>query len=93
MSELLDDSLSLLGLARHLRPGGLHCPRCGSTARRLSRDPGHFAASSGRACEGYDTLRAGTIFEIRTPLIRRGGAPISGKGTGPRPMLGPPASV
>jgi transposase-like protein len=62
ITELLDDSMSLLWLERHLHPGGLHCPRCGSTARRLFRAQGHFPAYRCRACEGYYTLLTGTVF-------------------------------
>jgi transposase-like protein len=62
MTELLDDSFSLMWLERHLHPGGLPCPRCGSTARRLFRVQGHFPAYRCRACDGYDTLLTGTVF-------------------------------
>ncbi len=62
ITELLDDSLSLIWLERHLHPGGLHCPRCGSTARRLFREQRHFPAYRCRACEGYYTLLTGTVF-------------------------------
>ena len=60
--ELLDDSVSLIWLARHLHPGGLHCPRCGSTARRFFRAQDHFPAYRCRACEGYSTLLTATVF-------------------------------
>jgi transposase-like protein len=63
ITELLDDSLSLIWLERHLHPGGLQCPRCGSTARRLFRDQGHFPAYRCRTCTGYCTLLTGTVFE------------------------------
>ena len=49
ITELLDDSLSLTWLERHLHPGGLHCLRCGSMARRLFRDQGYFPAYRCRA--------------------------------------------
>ena len=62
ITELLDDSMSLMWLERHLHPGGLHCPRCGSTARRLFRTQGHFPAYRCRACEGYYTVLTGTVF-------------------------------
>jgi transposase-like protein len=62
IAELLDDSVSLLWLERHLHPGGLRCPRCGSMARRLFRAQGHFPAYRCRACEGYYTLLTGTVF-------------------------------
>src|ERR671938_978217 len=62
ITELLDDGTSQIWLERHLHPEGLHCPRCGSTARRLFRDQGHFPAYRGRACDGYYTLLTGTVF-------------------------------
>ena len=62
ITELLDDSLSLMWLERHLHPDGLDCPHCGSTARRLFRDQGHFPAYRCRACDGYYTLLTGTVF-------------------------------
>src|SRR5687768_2406380 len=62
IGELMDDSICMLWLERHLHPGGLHCPRCGSTARRLFRNQGHFPAYRCRACEGYYTLLTGTVF-------------------------------
>ena len=49
ISARLDDRLSLTGLGRHLHPGGLQCPRCGRTARRLFRDQGHAPAYRCRA--------------------------------------------
>lgn len=63
IAELLDDSVSLMWLERHLHPDGLHCPRCGSTARRLFRAQGHFPAYRCRTCDGYYTLLTGTVFE------------------------------
>jgi transposase-like protein len=63
ITELLDDSLSLLWLERHLHPDGLQCPRCESTARRLFRAQGHFPAYRCRAYDGYYTLLTGTVFE------------------------------
>ena len=62
ITELLDDSVSLMWLERHLHPDGWHCPRCGSTARRLFRVQGHFPAYRCRACQSYDTLLTGTVF-------------------------------
>src|ERR671914_2038492 len=62
MTELLDDSVSLMWLERHLHPDGLHCPRCGSTARRLFRAQGYFPAYRCRACDAYYTLLTGTVF-------------------------------
>src|SRR4029450_4371657 len=63
ITELLDDSVSLMWLERHLHPDGLHCPRCGRTARRLFRAQGHFPAYRCRVCDGYYTLLTGTVFE------------------------------
>jgi len=63
ITELLDDSLCLLWLERYLHPNGLQCPHCGSTARRLFRDQGHFPAYRCRGCDGYYTLLTGTLFE------------------------------
>lgn len=62
ITELLDDSVSLMWLEQHLHPGGLHCPRCGNTARRLFRAQGHFPAYRCRACEAYYTLLTETVF-------------------------------
>jgi hypothetical protein len=62
ITELLDDSFSLTWLERHLHPDGLHCPCCGSAARRLFRAQGHVPAYRCRACEGYDPLLTGTVF-------------------------------
>jgi transposase-like protein len=62
ITELLDESFSLMWLERHLHPGGLQCPRCRSTARRLFRAQGSFPAYRCRACDGYYTLLTGTIF-------------------------------
>jgi hypothetical protein len=31
ITELLDDSICLIWLERHLHPNGLYCPRCGSS--------------------------------------------------------------
>jgi transposase-like protein len=62
ITELLDDSASLMWLERHLHPDGLYCPRCSSTARRLFRAQGAFPAYRCRACDGYYTLLTGTAF-------------------------------
>ncbi len=63
ITEVLDDSLSLMWLERHLHPDGLHCPRCGGTERRWFRDQGYCPAYRCRACTGYYTLPTGTAFE------------------------------
>ncbi len=62
ITELLDDSVSLMWLERHLHPDGLHCPHCGSTARRLFRAQGYFPAYRCRACDAYYTRLTGTAF-------------------------------
>jgi hypothetical protein len=56
IDALLDDSLCTLWLERHVHPRGLRCPRGRDSERRLFRAQGHFRASRGRACDGYDTL-------------------------------------
>jgi hypothetical protein len=63
IAELLDDSICLLWLERHLHPDRLTCPHCGNAKRRLFREQGHVLAYHCRACEGHDTLLAGTVFE------------------------------
>jgi transposase-like protein len=63
IAELLDDSICLIWLERHLHPDGLQCRHCGSTARRLFRHQGHFPAYRCRTCDGYDTLLTGSVFE------------------------------
>lgn len=62
MAELLEDSICLLWLARHLHPEGLACPHCRSPDRRLLRPPGDFPADHCRACDGYSTLLTNTVF-------------------------------
>jgi hypothetical protein len=63
MTGLLDDSICAIWLERHLHPDGLKCPHGRSPERRLFRAQGHFPAYRCRACEGYDTLLTGTVFE------------------------------
>jgi transposase-like protein len=63
IGELLDDSICLIWLERHLHADGLKCPRCGRTERRLFRKQGHFPAYRCRACDAYYTLLTGTVFE------------------------------
>jgi transposase-like protein len=62
ITELLDDSLCLIWLERHLHPDGFACPHCGSTKRRLFRQQ-RFPAYRCRDCDGYYTLLTGTAFE------------------------------
>jgi transposase-like protein len=63
ITELMDNSICLVWLERHLHPQGLVCPRCGHATRRLCREQGHFPAYRCRACDGYYTLLTGTVFE------------------------------
>jgi hypothetical protein len=56
IAELLDDSICLIWLERHLHPHGLTCPHCERSERRVFRAQGHFPAYRCRACNGY-TLR------------------------------------
>jgi transposase-like protein len=62
IGELLDDSICLIWLERHLHAEGLTCPGCGCPKRRLFRAQGHFPAYRCRACDGYYTLLTGTVF-------------------------------
>jgi transposase-like protein len=62
ITELLDDSICLIWLERHLHPDGLRCPHCKSTVRRLFRHQGYFPAYRCRGCNGYYTLLTGTVF-------------------------------
>src|SRR5215475_13168802 len=62
IGELLDDSMCTLWLERHLHPGGLTCPRCRHSERRLFRAQRHFPAYRCQACEGYYTLLTGRVF-------------------------------
>jgi hypothetical protein len=61
-TDLLDDDCCTLWLERHLHPGGLQCPYCGSPDRQLCRVQCHFPAYRCRVCEGYDTWLTGTVF-------------------------------
>jgi transposase-like protein len=63
IGEPLDDRICLIWLERHLHAEGFTCPRCGGTERRLFRAQGPFPAYRCRACDGYDTLLTGTVFE------------------------------
>jgi len=62
ITELLDDSLCLLWLERHLHPDGFVCPDCRSANRRLFRQQRHYDAYRCRDCDGYYTLLTGTAF-------------------------------
>ena len=63
IAELLDDSICLIWLERHLYPAGLTCSHCGSPKRRVFREQGRFPAYRCRDCDGYYTLLSGTVFE------------------------------
>jgi hypothetical protein len=62
IGELLDASICLLWLERHLHAEGFTCPRCGSTEHRLFCEQGYFPAYRCQACDGYSTLLTGTFF-------------------------------
>ena len=63
ITELLDDSICMIWLERHLHPEGFVCPQCGSARRRLFRQHKHFPAYRCRDCNGYYTLLTDTAFE------------------------------
>jgi hypothetical protein len=63
ITQLLDESICLIWLERHLHPDGFVCPHCGSSNRRLFREQRHFLAYRCRECDGYYTLLTGTVFE------------------------------
>jgi transposase-like protein len=62
-TELLDASICMIWLERHLHPDGFACPQCGSANRRLFRQQKHFPAYRCRDCDRYYTLLTGTTFE------------------------------
>jgi hypothetical protein len=62
ITDLLDNDSCTLWFERHLHPGGLRCPHCGSPDRRLFRVQGHLPAYRCRVCDGYYTLPTGTVF-------------------------------
>jgi len=61
IAELLDESICLLWLERHLHPDGLACPPCHSPERRLFRQQGAFPVYRCRACDGSYTLLTNTV--------------------------------
>jgi len=72
ISELLDASICMIWLERHLHPDGFVCPHCGSTNRRLFRQQKHFPAYRCRDCDRYYTLLTGAAFEkTRQPPATR----------------------
>ena len=62
ITELLDDSLCLIWLQRHLYLIGLHRPHRGSRDWRRFRPSYHLPASRCRGSDGQDTLPTGTAF-------------------------------
>jgi transposase-like protein len=62
-TDLLDESICLMWLERHLHPDGFVCLHCHSRERRLFRQQGAFPAYRCRACDGYYTLLTHTVFE------------------------------
>jgi transposase-like protein len=62
ITELLDDSICLIWLERHLHPDGFACPHCHSREGRLFRQQGPFPAYRCRTCDGYYTLLTNTVF-------------------------------
>ena len=64
ITELLDDSICLIWLERHLHPDGLACPHCHSPERRLFRPQGDFPAYRCRVCDGYYTLLTNPVFAM-----------------------------
>jgi hypothetical protein len=78
ITDVLDADSWTLWLEHHLHPGGLQCPHCGSSERRLVLVQGHFPAYRCRVYDGYNTLLTGTGFaKTRRPpatlvLLRRG---------------------
>jgi hypothetical protein len=62
IAELLDDSICLIWLERHLHPEGFAGPHCHRPERRLFWPQGDFPAYRCRACDGYSTLLTNTVF-------------------------------
>jgi transposase-like protein len=67
ITDLRDDRICLIWLARYLHPDGLKCPPCGHPERRLLRPPQRCPAYRGRACDSDDTLLTGTAFAKTRP--------------------------
>ena len=62
IDQLLDNDACTQWLEQQLHPGGLRCPRCRATARRVARCCGPFLGYRCGECDGYYTLLSGTIF-------------------------------
>jgi len=67
IGELLDESIGLTWLERHLHAAGFTGPRGGRTERRLFREQGYFPAYRCQACDGYDTLLTGPVLAKTRP--------------------------
>ena len=63
IAAFLEDSSCLRWRERQLHPDGLQCPHGRRQERRVFRQQGHCPAYRGRACDGYDPLLPGTVFE------------------------------
>jgi hypothetical protein len=86
ITDLLDASICMIWLERHLHPEGWKCPHCGSTARRLFRQQRHFLAYRCRACDGYYTIADRDCVREDPPAPSDPGAAVtwpSRKGMGP----------
>jgi transposase-like protein len=62
IDTLLAETACLQWLEQQLHPAGLHCPRCGSTERRLFRPQAAFPAYRCQGCDRYYTVLTGTAF-------------------------------
>lgn len=65
ITDLLDDEHCERWLLEHFHPNGLHCPKCGSTKRRIFRETQTSRLTVYRCleCEGIYNLYSGTLFE------------------------------
>lgn len=65
ITDLLDDEQSKRWLLEYFHPGGLRCPKCGSTERRYFRQTqtSRLAVYRCLQCEGIYNLYSGTVFE------------------------------
>ncbi len=82
ITGLLDASICMIWLERHLHPEGFACPQCGSTNRRLFRQQKYFPAYHCRDCDGYYTFHSsGLAPERRTSLHPEGTRSVNMPGT------------
>src|SRR3954466_8795007 len=63
IGELLDENECVEWLERYLHPNGLECPRCGSSERRMAQRNGRWTAYRCKACDRYQGILTGTVFE------------------------------